>query len=430
MKRLIKGGRIVDPASGIDCIADLAIANGIIVGLNVADFQADHSIDAEGLTIIPGLIDLAVCLREPGQEHKATIASECQAAVAAGITTVCAMPDTSPPIDSPADVRMVHQKALSAQGARVAVIGALTQGLDGNHLTEMASLREAGCVGVTNGLHPFASPLILRRALEYASSLGLIVVLQALEHSLMPDGCVHEGPIASRLGLPGIPVAAETAALGQMLALVEQTGARVHFGRLSSAAAVRILQRAIDDGLPVSGDVAAHQLFLTEMDVSDFNALCHVLPPLRDSRDLQALRTGVSSGVLTAICSDHQPHEDDAKLMPFPATAPGISGLETLLPLTLRMVEEGSLTFNAAIRSITSAPARVLGLDTGSLGTGCSADICIFDPDAEWTLEIEKLHSKGRNTPFQGWAFRGQVRHTLVGGELAYQSTHTKLQGQ
>ncbi|AOU96833.1 dihydroorotase [Acidihalobacter yilgarnensis] len=423
MRRLIRGGRIIDPANGIDRIADLAIADGRIVGLDPGDFQADAHIDARGLTIIPGLIDLAVRLREPGQEHKATIASECRAAAAAGITTVCAMPDTVPPIDSPADVRLVRQKARNAHAARVAVFGALTQGLDGNHLTEMAALRDAGCVGVTNALRPLASPLILRRALEYAASLGLIVVVQPLEHTLMPDGCAHEGPVASRLGLPGIPVAAETAALGQILALVEQTGARVHFGRLSSAAAVRDLQRAIADGLPVSGDVAAHQLFLTEMDVADFNALCHVLPPLRNARDLKALRAGVADGTLIAICSDHQPHEDDAKLMPFPATEPGISALETLLPLALRLVDEGSLTLVEAIRSVTCGPAQILGLNGGNLAPGRPADICIFDPEAEWSLDVEQLHSRGRNTPFQGWALRGRVRHTLVRGEPIYESS-------
>ncbi|OBS08140.1 dihydroorotase [Acidihalobacter prosperus] len=423
MRRLIQGGRVIDPAAGIDRIADLAIADGRIVGLDMADFQPDERIDARGLSVIPGLVDLAARLREPGQEHKATVASECRAAAAGGITTVCAMPDTVPPIDSPADVRLVRQKGRNAHAARVAVIGALTQGLDGHHLTEMAALRDAGCVAVSNALHPLASPLILRRALEYAASLDLIVVVQPLERALMPEGCAHEGPVASRLGLPGIPVAAETAALGQILALVEQTGARVHFGRLSSAAGVRALQRAIADGLPVSGDVAAHQLFLTEMDVADFNALCHVLPPLRNSRDLEALRAGVADGTLCAICSDHQPHEDDAKLMPFPATEPGISSLETLLPLCLRLVDEGQLTLPEAIARVTCRPARALGLRAGSLAAGAAADVCVFDADAEWTLDVEQLHSRGRNTPFQGWALRGRVRHTLVRGEPVYQSS-------
>lgn len=423
MRRLIAGGRVIDPAGGVDRIADLAIADGRIVGLDLADFAADERIEAQGLCVIPGLVDLAVRLREPGQEHKATIASECRAAVSAGVTTVCALPDTVPPIDSPADVRLVRQKARSAGAARVAVIGALTQALDGSHLTEMAALRDAGCIAVTNALRPLASPLILRRALEYAASVGLVVVVQPLDPSLMPDGCAHEGPVASRLGLPGIPVAAETAALGQILALVEQTGARVHFGRLSSAAAVRSLSRAIDDGLPVSGDVAAHQLFLTEMDLSDFNALCHVLPPLRDERDRDALRLALARGGLAALCSDHQPHEDDAKLMPFPATAAGISAVETLLPLALRLVDDGVLTLPEAVRRITSGPAQVLGLDTGTLTPGCVADICVFDPEAEWTLDADRLLSRGHNTPFHGWVLRGRVRHTLVEGATVYRST-------
>ncbi|WP_455380450.1 dihydroorotase [Acidihalobacter prosperus] len=423
MKRLIRGGRIIDPANGLDDTADLAINEGKILGINIPDFQADEIIDARGLTVIPGIIDLAARLREPGQEHKATIASESRAAVSAGITTVCAMPDTYPTIDNPAEVRMVHQKADHAHAARIAVIGALTQNLNGTHLTEMAALREAGCVAVTNALNPFASLLILRRALEYATSLGLTIVVQPFEQALISNGCVHEGAVATRLGLPGIPIAAETAALGQILALVEQTGARIHFGRISSAAAVRGLKRAMEDGLPVSGDVAAHQLFLTEMDITDFNALCHVLPPLRSIRDQSALRAGVGDHTLAAICSDHQPHEDDAKLRPFAETEPGISSLETLLPLTLRLAEEDNLSLIETIGAITIRPARILGLSGGTLSPGSAADICVFDQNAEWRMDIEHIKSQGHNTPFQGWALHGRVRYTLVAGEIVYHSS-------
>lgn len=423
MKRLICDGRVIDPANGLDHTADLAISEDRIVGTDILDFQADEIIDARGLTVIPGIIDLAARLREPGQEHKATITSESRAAVSAGITTVCAMPDTSPSIDNPAEVRMVHQKADHAHAARIAVIGALTQNLKGTHLTEMAALREAGCIAVTNAINPFASPLILRRALEYAASLGLTIVVQPLEHALSSGGCAHEGAIATRLGLPGIPIAAETAAMGQMLALVEQTGARIHFGRISSAAAVRDLKRAMEDGLPVSGDVAAHQLFLTEMDIADFNALCHVLPPLRSIRDQKGLRIGVTDRTLAAICSDHQPHEDDAKLRPFAETEPGISSLETLLPLTLRLAQEDNIDLSEAIGAITIRPASILGLSAGTLTPGSPADICIFDQSAEWRMSIEHINSRGRNTPFQGWALRGRVRYTFVGGEIVYQSS-------
>lgn len=421
MKRiLIRQGRVVDPANGVDRIADFAIADGRIVGLDPTEFQADETLDAQGLWVLPGLVDLAVRLREPGQEHKGTVASECRAAAAAGVTTVCAQPDTLPPIDSPADVRLLRQKAEAAAGARVAVVGALTNGLDGEHLSEMAALAEAGCVGMSNAQRPVPDLLVLRRALEYAAGLGLTVFAQPMEPTLGRGGCAHEGPVASRLGLASIPVAAETAALGHWLALVEQTGARVHFGRLSSAAGVRLLARAIADGLPVTGDVAAHQLFLTEMDVADFNPQCHVLPPLRAERDRDALRSALADGTLAAICSDHQPHEIDAKLAPFAETQAGVSALETLLALSLRLVDEEILPLSEAIGRITHAPARVLGLAAGTLSPGAAADLCLVDPQAEWELDADRLLSRGRNTPFHGWLFRGRVLRTLIDGRTAY----------
>lgn len=421
MKRiLIRQGRVVDPANDVDRIADLALADGRVVGLDPQGFQADETLDAQGLLVVPGLVDLAARLREPGQEHKGTVASECRAAASAGITTVCALPDTLPPIDSPADVRLLRQKAEAAGGARVAVIGALTNGLDGEHLSEMAALADAGCVGMSNAQRPVTDLLVLRRALEYAAGLGLTVFAQPLEATLARGGCAHEGPVASRLGLAAIPAAAETAALGHWLALVEQTGARVHFGRLSSAAGVRLLTRAIADGLPVSGDAAAHQLFLTEMDVADFNPQCHVRPPLRGERDRDALRAALAAGTLAALCSDHQPHEIDAKLAPFAETEPGISALETLLALTLRLVDEGTLPLAEAIARVTRAPARILGLDAGTLSPGAAADLCLIDPQAEWELDTERLLSRGHNSPFQGWPFRGRVRRTLIDGRTVY----------
>ncbi|MEJ2654547.1 MAG: dihydroorotase [Acidihalobacter sp.] len=417
MKRiLIRRGRILDPANGVDRIADLALAEGRIVGLDPTGFQADETLDAEGLWVLPGLVDLAARLREPGEEHKGTVASECRAAAAAGVTTVCAQPDTQPPIDSPADVRLLRQKAEAAAGARVAVVGALTNGLDGEHLTEMAALAEAGCVGMSNAQRPVADLLVLRRALEYAAGLRLTVFAQPMEATLTRGSCAHEGAVASRLGLAAIPVAAETAALGHWLALVEQTGARVHFGRLSSAAGVRLLARAISDGLPVSGDAAAHQLFLTEMDVADFNPQCRVLPPLRAERDRDALRDALADGTLSVLCSDHQPHEIDAKLAPFAEAQPGISALETLLPLSLRLVDEGVLPLAEAIARVTHAPADILGLPTGTLSAGAAADLCVFDPQAEWELDADQLLSRGHNTPFHGWPFRGRVRRTFIDG--------------
>lgn len=421
-KLLIRGGRVIDPANHIDRMADVYIAEGKIVsvGANVEGFDADTELDATGKIVMPGIVDLAVHLRQPGQEQKGTVASETAAAAAAGITTVCCPPDTDPPIDSPAEVELINRLSKAAGQARVVVLGALTQALGGSQLAEMAALKQAGCVGVTNGLHPLASTLVMRRAMEYAASHDITVFVHPLDHALANQGCAHEGAVASRLGLPGIPEAAETAALGQMLALVEQTGVKAHFCRLSTARSVAMIGRARYDGLPVSADVCAHQLFLTEMDIGDFNSLCHTLPPLRTQRDREGLRNGVAGGSIEVLCSDHQPHESDAKLAPFPETAAGISALETLLPLSLRLVEEEVLPLDEVIARLTSAPARILGIDGGQLGPGSRGDVCIYDPNLSWELSPDNIRSHGKNTPFLGWDFTGRVTHTLLAGRLVY----------
>lgn len=422
MRRTISGARIVDPANGVNEITDLHIAEGRILALGrpPEGFQAEHTLEAAGKVLIPGLVDMAARLREPGLEHKATIAGETRAAAAAGITSLCCPPDTDPPIDSPAELGLIGRCALSSNRTRVYALGALTAGLGGERLSEMAALKEAGALGVSNALAPMASPLILRRAMEYAATHELTVFVHPIDHDLANHGCAHEGAVASRLGLPGIPQAAETAAIAQALELVEQTGVRAHFCRLSTARGATLIARAQQDGLRVSADVCAHQLFLTEIDLGDFNSLCHTLPPLRSLRDRDGLRNALSNGILSALCSDHQPHEVDAKLAPFPATEPGISALETLLPLTLKLAGEGVLTLSEAVARITCGPAGILGIEAGSLGVGCAADICIYDPEADWVLDEQSLHSQGKNTPFLGWTFTGRVTHTLLGGEIVY----------
>lgn len=419
---IIRGARVIDPASRFDCITDVFIDKAGIASVGQApnDFSTDNVLDASGLWLIPGAIDSWARLREPGQEHKATVQSEARAAVASGITTVCVPPDTDPVIDTPAVVRLIKRRAQLAGGARVMSIGALTQGLSGKRLAEMVDLQEAGCVAVTNILKPVENLAIMRRALEYAATFSILVIVQPQDAALAHKGCAHEGAIASRLGLPGIPVAAETAAMAQILALVEETGARVHFTNLSSALAVRMLERAITDGLPVSGAVSAHQLFLSEMDTDAFDANTHVIPPLRPLRDRDALREGVARGVISIIHSDHQPHEGDAKAAPFPEAEPGISSLETLLPLTLRLSEEGILPLHDALHRITAGPATLLGLQAGAIAPGRRADLCLFDPEAAWTLDTATMLSRGRNTPFHGWDFNGQVSHAWVAGRLVY----------
>jgi dihydroorotase len=420
----VHGGRLIDPANARDEVVDLYLADGRVLALGTAPegFTADHELDASGRLVMPGIVDLAARLRQPGQEHKATIASETLAAAASGVTTLCCPPDTQPVVDSPAEVELIRRLAQAAGKARVLPLGALTAGLAGVQLSEYAALKAAGCPAMSNALAPVASTLVMRRAMEYAASHGITVFVHPIDHVLANRGCAHEGHVASRLGLPGVPAAAETGAVGQLLSLVEQTGVQLHFCRLSTARAVTMIGRARYDGLPVSADVCAHQLFLTEMDVADFNALCHTQPPLRTQRDRDGLREGVASGTIEAICSDHQPHDPDAKLAPFQATEPGISALETLLPLTLRLVEEGALSLGNAVARLTAGPAQVLGLGYGQLGPGDPADLCVVDPDAEVEIDARSLRSAGKNTPFNGWTLRGRVTHTLLGGRLVYES--------
>ena len=418
----IQGGRLIDPANGIDGTLDLFLADRQVVGIGDAPdgFQAERVIDARGQVVCPGLIDLAVRLREPGQEHKATIDSECRAAASAGITTLCCPPDTDPVIDTPAVVELIHHRARQTNTTRVLTLGALTRDLEGELLSEMRALQLAGCVGVTNIMHPLANALVERRAFEYAATFGLTVHLHANDTALSNGGCAHEGAVATRLGLPGIPTATETASVARLLALVEQTGVRAHFCRVTSGRALSMIARARFDGLPVSADVAVPYLFLTELDIAEFDSQCHVLPPLRTQEDRDALRAGLANGSLEVLCSDHQPHEDDAKRAPFPSTAPGISGLDTLLPMALRLVEQGAMELTDVLQRLTAGPAAILGLRQGQLAIGAPADLCVFDPEHTWVLDDRTMESEGHNSPFKGWEMKGRASHTLLNGRVVY----------
>ncbi len=420
----VLNGRLIDPANGIDGKHDLFIEDGRVcaVGKAPLGFSADLTIDAAGQIVCPGLIDLSARMREPGQEYKATIESETRAAAKGGITSICCPPDTNPVIDTPAVASMIYNKSLEIGYARVLPIGALTQGLEGSQLSEMVALTRAECPVLSNAYAPLANTLVERRALEYAATFGITIFIRPEDRHLRDNGCVHEGPVSSRLGLPGIPEAAESVAVARDLALAAHTGCSIHFHAISTATALQMIADAQKRGVCISANVAAHQLHLTEDCIDGFNSNCHVIPPLRTRGDLEQLRKGVASGVIQAICSDHQPHDPDAKEDPFPSTSPGISALETLLGLTLKLVDEGSIEMADAIARVTSGPAEILGLPLGQLGVGADADICIFDPARSWRLQAETMLSAGKNTPFLDREFTGEVTHTLFQGRVVYKA--------
>jgi len=416
-KLLFKQGRIIDPANGIDQIADLLIEEGKITQIAKTLLSEDGAtvIDASGKWLLPGIIDLGAYVRH--QELKATVESESAAAANAGITRLCCMPEYAKPTDSTAEVNLIKEKALSSGSVRFEVIGAMTLGLKGEQLANMGGLKKAGCVAVSQGHHKFASLDIMRKAMEYAGTCDLRLFLHPLEYGLIGKGCVHEGAMATRLGLPGIPVTSETIALSNILLMAEQTHVGVHVCRLSSAAGVDMVRQAKARGVAVTSDVAAHQLHLSELDIKDYNPLCHTSPPLRALSDQAALREGLQDGTIDAICSDHQPHNIDAKLAPFQEASPGISALETLLPLTLQLVEQGSLNINAALSCLTASPANIIDKPTGDLAVGREADMLMYDPRVKWTLDASQIYSNGKNTPFLGREFSGKLLQTYVSGQ-------------
>ena len=418
----IRHGRLIDPANGIDGLMDLHLAEGRVLAVGAAPpgFQPDFDLDARDQVVCPGLIDLCAHLREPGQEHKGTIASETAAAAAAGITTLCCPPDTWPVIDTPAVAQLITRVAEQAGLARVIPAGALTQGLAGEQISEMVALRHAGCAVMSQADHPLLNTQVLRRALEYAATFGLTVFLRPENRFLRDNGCAHEGRVSTRLGLPGIPEAAETVALARDLALAEQTGARIHLRGLSCARALEMLADAHCRGIAVTADVSAHQLILTEDDLEGFNSQCHLHPPLRTLADRDALRDAVRAGLVGAVCSDHQPHEADAKLAPFPSTEPGMAALETLLPLMLRLVAKDLMDLPTAIARLTTGPAAILGLPLGNLASGQCADVCVFDPEAKWRVSAETWRSQGHNTPFLGARMKGRATWTLLAGCIVH----------
>ena len=429
MKLLIENGRLIDPANHIDGIRHIAIADGKIQAISdsqpVSGFTPDKTIDASGLIVTPGFVDLAVRLREPGYEHKATLESEMQAAMAGGVTSLVCPPDTDPVLDEPGLVEMLKYRAAARHQAHVYPLGALTVGLKGEKLTEMAELTDAGCIGFANANTPVADTEVLLRALQYAHSFRYCAWLRPEDPFLARNGMAHSGPVAARLGLIGIPTVAETIRLHTIFELMRVTGARVHLCRLSSAQGIDLVRRAKKEGLPVTCDVGIHYLHLTEDDIDYFDTNARLTPPLRTQADREAITAGLLDGTIDAICSDHTPVDDDEKLLPFGEATPGATGLELLLSLTLKWAEKQGTSadiLSRAIAKITADPADLLGLPCGRLGTGDAADLCIFDPSAHWTVTASALASQGKHTPFLGQDLPGRVRWTLVGGRIAYES--------
>jgi dihydroorotase len=421
----IKNGRLIDPKNQIDALQDIFIAAGkvLAVGKAPSGFVAEKTIDASGLVVIPGLIDLAARLREPGYEYKATLESEMNAAVAGGITSLACPPDTDPSLDEPGLVEMLKHRARALCQANVYPVGALTYGLKGLELTEMAELADAGCVAFSQADAPLTDTRVLMRAMQYAATFGFGVWLRPQDSFLARDGVAHDGEVATRLGLPAIPVCAETIALSIMLQLARATGVRLHICRISSAAGVALVREARKEGLAVTCDVSMNHIHLSEMDIGYFDSNCHLIPPLRNQRDRDALRAGLLEGTIDAICSNHSPVDEDAKQLPFAEAEAGATGLELLLPLVLKWAQQGKHALADAIAKVTLNPAKILNIDAGHLSTGAAADVCIFDPDRDWKVEAAALKSQGKNTPFLGMEMQGKVRYTLVNGQIVYQAT-------
>lgn len=421
MKLKIQNGRVIDAASHLDYIGDLYIEGGKIVSLRHAppDFHVDETIDATNQIVCAGFVDLSVRLQ--------SITKESVVAASAGVTSFCVQPDIKPIIDTPEVVKHLKEVAERANYQHIHFIGALTQKLEGNELSSMLSLKQAGCIAVSNGNFPVKNLLIMRRAMEYAASHDLLFMYRPNEFSLSNGGCAHEGEMATRYGLPSIPEAAETIALEQCLELAELTGCRVHFGQLSSKRAVIKLQQAKKYGLNVSADVSMHQLHLTENDVVPFDSNYHVIPPFRSVDDRDFLRSGLLNGTIDAICSDHQPASLDSKLAAFPETKAGISTLETLLPLLLKLVDKGVLDLAQGLAFLNAKPAAILGLKTGILSIGSPADICVFDPNLEWQINSKNWHCEGSNTPFWGQTVKGRVTTTIQAGKVIFNSSQSLI---
>jgi dihydroorotase len=429
MQLLIKNGHVIDPVNGIDAKKDVLIQDSRIFALCEPGrlplgFALDKEVDATGCLVLPGLVDVSARLREPGYEYKATLESEMLAAMHGGVTSLVCPPDTDPVLDEPGLVEMLKHRAKTLNLAHVYPLGALTVGLKGQALTEMAELTEAGCIGFSQAELPIADTNVLLGALQYAKTFDYTVWLRPQDAYLGRDGIAHAGALASRLGLSGVPVMAETIALHTIFELMRSTGGRVHLCRISSGAGVEMVRQAKREGLAVTCDVGVHYIHLTDNDIGFFDPNARLVPPLRSQRDRDAIRQGLQDGTIDVICSDHTPVDDDEKLLPFAEASAGATGLELLLALTWKWAQEAGGDSAAMVRAldkITGQAARVAGLAAGSLSVGAKADLCLFDPAQSWVVQASTLASQGKHTPFLGYELQGRVKTTIVSGQVRFE---------
>ncbi len=424
MKIHIKNGHVIDPKNNINAKNDIYIAAGkiVAVGQQPDGFTANQTIDATDLIVSPGFVDLSARLREPGSEYKATLVSELHAAAAGGVTSLACTPDTQPVLDEPGLVEMLKHRAKQLNLAHVYPLGALTRKLEGKLLAEMCKLTEAGCVGFSQADATITDTQVLWRAFEYASTFGYTLFLRAEDYYLAKDGVAHDGEVASRLGLKGIPAAAEALSIASILRIAIDTKTRIHLCRLSTAEGVALVRQAKKSGVPVTADVSINHIHLSDNDIGYFNAHANLKPPLRTNRDRDALCQGLKDGTINAICSDHTPVNNDAKLLPFAEAEAGAIGLELLMPLALKWASNSQLGLSDAIAKITSQPAAILGISGGHLSVNADADIAIFNPQQAWKVSANQLKSHGKNTPFLGLEIIGKIQYTLLHGQITYQA--------
>ncbi|MAS84008.1 MAG: dihydroorotase [Legionellales bacterium] len=425
MRISIKNGRVLCPSNNIDDKINVFIDDAKIVSLNKkpSGFKSDIDINAKDKIVLPGLVDICARLGEIGSKNNGTIKDELRAANSSGVTSICVPPDIYPIIDTPAAVEFINRRASQFSQTNIFPLGALTQKLRGEELAEMFLLKAAGCVGVSNGDIAIENTEVLRRSFEYAKSCDLTVFIFAEDKKIKNNGVVHEGAISTRLGLPAIPETAETIAISKVLLLIEQTNVRAHFCRLSSGRSVELIREAKKNGAQITADVPICNLHLTDMDIADYDSNCHLRPPLRDESDRVRLVEGLIDGTISAVCSNHQPVDANAKSAPFSLTQPGASTIEHILPLIMHIKKIGSeLSLKESISLVTSKPASILGIEKGMLKENGDADICIFDPNKNTDINKSNLLSAGKNTPFGGWELDGKVTHTILGGKLVFNS--------